>query len=179
MDPRLSGDRLRQISKKVKSSIFDDPEAGNSERRMSTWKTDPGPIALSGLALDDRRNACANDCIPAHSQGQEDTEILENPLSGAITTPALAMYDLGTSYPRGRSPESLSSTCIPGNEDVGQLQPTILVQYPSEEETEIGDSLTSALAIYIEDLSHAAKLYWAATTESVAIQQSLYPIWPR
>ncbi|KAL5392823.1 hypothetical protein DPSP01_000520 [Paraphaeosphaeria sporulosa] len=187
INPRLLPDHLRQGSKKVKSSHFDDPKAGNSERRVWPWETEPGPIVLSGSGTE--LEDLEGDCIPAadpqpedhglsytglldaelhepmaadrfHPQGQEGTEILENPPSEAITTSALAMIDLGDSYPRGMSSESLSPTHVPDDEDVGQLQPAALIQYPAEEETEIGGSLTSALTIDPGDLSHAAKLYW-------------------
>ncbi|OAG09319.1 uncharacterized protein CC84DRAFT_1171913 [Paraphaeosphaeria sporulosa] len=181
IDPRLLPDHLRQGSKKVKSSLFDDPEV------VWPWATEPGPIVLSGSGteLEDPEG----DCIPAadpqpedhdlfytglldaelhepmaadrfYPQGQEGTEILENPPSEAITTSALAMIDLGDGYPRGMSSESLSPTHVPDDEDVGQLQPAAFIQYPAEEETEIVGSLTSALTIDPEDLSHAAKLYW-------------------
>ncbi|KAF1973216.1 hypothetical protein BU23DRAFT_568519 [Bimuria novae-zelandiae CBS 107.79] len=193
IDPRLlpdhlkQGDHLKQSSKKVKSSLFDDPEAGNSERCVSAWETKPGPIVLSGSGTE--LEDLEGDCIPAadpqpedhglsytgsldaelhepmiadcfHPQGQEVAEILESPPSEEFTTSAFAMIDLGDSHPHGMSPEGLSPTYFPDDVDVRQIHVAKLSQYPVEEEKEIGASPTSALTPDPEDPSNAAKLYW-------------------
>ena len=187
IDPRLLPDQLRQGLKKGKSSLFDNPEAGKSERRVSAWETELGPIALSrsGSELEDLEG----DCIPAadpqpedhglsytglldaelhepmtadcfHSQGQEVVEIFESPISEELTTSTFAMIDLGDSHPHGLSPEGLSPTYFPDHVDVRQIYIAKLSQYPVGGEKEIGASPTSALTPDPGDPSNAAKPYW-------------------